>query len=116
MSDYALSLRCDSRRPQGSRLADIAFQSMNIYSTGQTPFFLSLKLKQLTHPTAMITWRILRQSRFSFRSGGPSVSVRAYATAPSKNTENPLAGQPCNIHRKRCDWHVSVSLTLKLWH
>ncbi|KAI4294211.1 hypothetical protein GGG16DRAFT_126879 [Schizophyllum commune] len=26
-------------------------------------------------PRAMITWRILRQSRFSFRSGGPSVSV-----------------------------------------
>ena len=29
MSDYALSLRCDSRRRQGLRLADIAFQSMN---------------------------------------------------------------------------------------
>ncbi|KAL1709182.1 hypothetical protein EV121DRAFT_286829 [Schizophyllum commune] len=35
----------------------------------------ALSLSMNIYSTAMITWRILRQSRFSFRSGGPSVSV-----------------------------------------
>lgn len=49
VSDYALSLRCDDYRPWGFSLADIAFRSMNIYSTGQIKL-LEVFTAEVTHP------------------------------------------------------------------